>query len=103
MLFGTTYLIIVGSGNPIQILITIGTLVLFACLGLVGMNSAYCRFYNIQVPFMKIKLEERNGNIQNSESHVRDLSGSDVTIVADVTPHEEIKLLEQGESNVKNR
>ena len=57
-LFGTTYLVIEGSKNPIQILITIGTLVLFSCFGLIAMNSAYQRFYNIQIPLMKLKIGE---------------------------------------------
>lgn len=58
-LFGTTYLAIEGSKNPIQILITLATLILFACFGLIAMNSAYCRFYNIQVPLMELKIQER--------------------------------------------
>lgn len=57
-IFGMVYLSIEGSKNPIQILITIVTLVLFACFGLMNMNSAYCRFYNIQVPYMELKLKE---------------------------------------------
>lgn len=59
MLFGTTYITIVGSKNPIQIVITICTLLLFACFGLIAMNSAYCRFYNIQVPIMEQKIKEK--------------------------------------------
>lgn len=66
-LFGVTYITIQGSKNPIQILITCCTLVLFACFGLIGMNSAYCRFYNIQVPIMEQKIKEKeieeNGTI----------------------------------------
>lgn len=53
-IFGMIYITIQGSKNPIQLLITLATLVLFACFGLIGMNSAYCRFYNIQVPHMQI-------------------------------------------------
>ena len=33
---------------------------MFACFGLMGMNSAYSRFYNIQVPYMEHAIEERN-------------------------------------------
>lgn len=58
-IFGIIYISITGSKNPIQILIALATLLLFACFGLIGMNSAYCRYYNIQVPYMNMKLEER--------------------------------------------
>lgn len=65
-LAGIIYISIEGSKNPIQILITIATLVLFACFGLINMNSAYCRFYKIQIPLMELKLKEKenkeNGN-----------------------------------------
>lgn len=50
---GIVYISVTGSKNPIQILITLATLVLFACFGLMGMNTAYTRFYNIQVPYMQ--------------------------------------------------
>ena len=56
---GIIYVSVEGSKNPVQILITIVTLVLFACFGLISMNSAYYRFYNIQVPYMKLKLNEK--------------------------------------------
>lgn len=56
---GVVYLSIEGSKNPIQILITLVTLVLFACFGLINMNSSYCRFYNVQIPFMELKLKEK--------------------------------------------
>lgn len=58
-IFGIVYISITGSKNPIQILITMVTLVLFACFGLIGMNSAYTRFYNIQVPYMENHIKER--------------------------------------------
>lgn len=61
-LFGVTYITIEGSKNPIQILITFATLVLMTCFGLIAMNGSYCRFYNLQVPMMKLKVEERNAN-----------------------------------------
>lgn len=57
-IFGVMYISIEGSKNPIQILITLVTLVLFACFGLMSMNSSYCRFYNIQVPYMELKIKE---------------------------------------------
>lgn len=63
-LFGTTYITIVGSKNPIQIVITLCTLLLFACFGLIAMNSAYCRFYNVQIPIMEQKIKEK-GEQQN--------------------------------------
>lgn len=66
-LFGTTYLAIEGSKNPIQILITLATLILFACFGLIAMNSAYGRFYNIQIPLMRLKIQEREA-AQTTES-----------------------------------
>lgn len=68
-LFGTTYLTIVGTKNPIQILITLATLVLFACFGLIAMNSAYCRFYNIQIPLMEHKLAEQQEEVKDHDNH----------------------------------
>lgn len=58
-IFGIIYISITGSHNPIQILMTACTLILFACFGLMSMNNAYNRFYNVQVPYMKMKIEER--------------------------------------------
>ena len=58
-IWGIIYISIEGSKNPIQILITLVTLVLFACFGLINMNSSYCRFYNEQVPYMENKLKEK--------------------------------------------
>lgn len=58
-IFGIVYISVTGSHNPIQILMTIATLLLFACFGLIGMNSAYTRFYNIQVPYMELQIKER--------------------------------------------
>lgn len=58
-IFGMIYITIQGSKNPIQLLITLATLILFACFGLIGMNSAYMRFYNIQVPHMQVEIERR--------------------------------------------
>ena len=58
-IFGVIYISITGSKNPIQILLTLATLILFACFGLIAMNGAYTRFYNVQVPFMLKELEER--------------------------------------------
>lgn len=57
-LFGVTYITVQGSKNPIQILITLATLLLFACFGLIAMNSAYTRFYNIQIPIMQQHIAE---------------------------------------------
>ena len=56
---GLVYLSIEGSKNPIQILITLVTLVMFACFGLMNMNSSYCRFYNVQIPYMELKIKEK--------------------------------------------
>lgn len=56
---GIVYISIEGSKNPVQILITLVTLVLFTCFGLMNMNSSYCRFYNIQVPYMELKIKEK--------------------------------------------
>lgn len=58
-IFGVIYISIQGSKNPIQILITLATLILFACFGLIAMNSAYTRFYNVQVPYMNQQIQER--------------------------------------------
>lgn len=72
-IFGVIYISIVGSKNPIQILLTIGTLILFACFGLIGMNAAYYRFYNIQVPYMRTMVD--NGNTENNNIDTGDVSG----------------------------
>lgn len=66
-IFGIIYISIQGSKNPIQILITIATLILFACFGLISMNSAYERFYNIQVPYMKLEIEKREQKAKKSK------------------------------------
>lgn len=58
-IFGLVYISIEGSGNPIQILITIASLVLFGCFGLMNMHGAYQRFYNYQIPFMKKEIQEK--------------------------------------------
>ena len=55
---GLIYISIEGSKNPIQILITIISLILFTCFGLISMNTSYYRFYNIEVPYMELKLKE---------------------------------------------
>ena len=57
--FGIIYLSIQGTHNPIQILITLATLVLFACFGLISMNNSYCRYYDVQIPYMEKILQER--------------------------------------------
>lgn len=57
--FGIIYLSIQGTHNPVQILITLATLVLFACFGLISMNNSYCRYYDIQVPYMEKIIQER--------------------------------------------
>ena len=58
-IWGVVYISIEGSKNPIQILITLVTLILFACFGLINMNSSYYRFYNEQVPYMELKIKEK--------------------------------------------
>lgn len=58
-IFGVIYISIEGSKNPIQILITLVTLILFACFGLISMNSSYTRFYNVQIPYMEKILKEK--------------------------------------------
>lgn len=79
-IFGVIYITIQGSKNPIQLLLTLATLVLFACFGLMGMNSAYMRFYNIQVPHMRVELEKRKEkeiNDDNSRGQaVKELTGT---------------------------
>lgn len=59
---GALYLTIEGSKNPIQLLFTLTTLVLFTCFGLISMNSSYYRFYNIQIPYMQKEIN-KNGNV----------------------------------------
>lgn len=61
-IWGIIYISIEGSKNPIQILITLVTLVMFACFGLMNMNSSYCRFYNVQIPYMELKIKEKGDN-----------------------------------------
>ena len=68
-IFGLIYISVEGSKNPIQLLLTLITLVLFACFGLMSMNSAYERFYNIQIPFMKMQLEERKKQAEQQENN----------------------------------
>lgn len=58
-IFGLIYISIEGSKNTVQILMTIVTLILFACFGLMNMNTAYNRFYNVQVPYMELKIKEK--------------------------------------------
>lgn len=58
-IFGVIYISIEGSKNPIQILITIVTLIMFACFGLINMSNAYNRFYNVEVPYMEKKIIEK--------------------------------------------
>ena len=68
-IFGIIYISIEGSKNPIQILITLVTLVLFACFGLMSMNSSYCRFYNIQIPYMKLEIKENEIKIKGDNKN----------------------------------
>lgn len=58
-IFCTFYISIKGSGNIVLILIAIVSMLMFICFGLIGMNSAYNRFYNIDLPYMKLKIEEK--------------------------------------------
>lgn len=67
-IFGMIYLSIEGSKNPIQILMTIATLIMFACFGLIAMNGAYERFYNVQIPFMEMKIKDKKENESNVEN-----------------------------------
>lgn len=75
-IFGIVYISITGSHNPIQILLAIMTLILFACFGLMAMNAAYVRFYNVQVPFMQQSVygktegspEEQNNTAEEGEN-----------------------------------
>lgn len=60
--FGVIYISIQGTHNPIQILITLATLILFACFGLISMNNSYCRYYDIQVPYMEKIIQEREAS-----------------------------------------
>lgn len=58
-IFGIVYLSIEGSKNPIQILLCITNLILFACFGLISMNNSYNRYYDVQVPYMELKIKEK--------------------------------------------
>lgn len=72
-IFGVVYISITGSKNPIQILLTLGTLLLFACFGLMSMNAAYTRFYNIEIPYMKTKISEREAALAASVDALKDV------------------------------
>lgn len=76
-IFGIIYITIVGSKNPIQILITLASLILFACFGLIGMNSAYSRFYNVQIPYMEKVVNARNN--ENNRNNLGSNNGSNNT------------------------
>ena len=58
-IFGVVYISLEGSKNPVQILLTLVNLILFACFGLINMNSSYYRYYNIQVPYMENEIEQQ--------------------------------------------
>lgn len=101
-IFGIVYISITGSHNPIQILLTLVTLILFACFGLIGMNSAYCRFYNIQVPYMQLKIQERENvarTTKNNRNNNRSKRGRKSTADNICKENKQIK----GEENVNNR
>lgn len=69
-IYGVIYISIEGSKSPIQILITIVTLIMFVCFGLINMNSSYCRFYNRQIPYMELKIKERENQSKGVEENV---------------------------------
>lgn len=91
-IFGIVYISITGSKNPIQILMTIATLLLFTCFGLIGMNSAYGRFYNIQVPYMEMKLNERKIKEEMEKAKKEHIEQASNTKVVDITDEEEALL-----------
>lgn len=66
---GIVYISVTGSKNPIQILLTLATLVLFSCFGLMGMNAAYSRFYNIQVPYMQQAIDAQEVSEGEENNH----------------------------------
>lgn len=66
--FGFVYISIQGSHEPVHILISLATLLMFGCFGLVSMNSSYTRYYNIQVPYMEMKLEEKQKNEEEQKN-----------------------------------
>lgn len=95
-IFGIIYISIEGSKNPIQLLMTLMTLILFACFGLISMNASYGRFYRVQVPYMRMKLDERdNKNSGNDYAGVH--NNADNTNSVSET-HEQI-----GENNDNNQ
>lgn len=101
-IFGMIYITIQGSKNPIQILLTLATLVLFACFGLMGMNSAYSRFYNIQVPYMQLELskrvEEAHKNVEKKPRKKRATKSCDSN--TSDKRSDELVIKNQGEDNV---
>lgn len=84
-IFGIVYISIQGSKNPIQILMTFATLILFACFGLMSMNSAYVRFYNIQVPYMKLQIEVREQNeVKKTKRKIKSCEPSEANNLGDL-------------------
>ena len=66
--FGLIYISIQGSHEPVHILISLATLSMFVCFGLVSMNSSYTRYYNVQVPYMEMKLKEKQENEEEQKN-----------------------------------
>ena len=71
---GVIYISIQGTHAPVMILITIATLVLFTCFGLMGMNKSYCRYYDVQIPYMEKIIKEREENNNGLDKGREDLS-----------------------------
>lgn len=85
---GVIYISIKGSKNPIQILITLATLILFACFGLISMNKSYCRYYDVQIPYMEKIISERE-EIENGADKRRE--GLSDGVRTDCAPDEEAR------------
>lgn len=67
-IFGLIYISFEGSKNPVQILITLANLILFACLGLITMNNSYTRFYKYQIPYMQKVIREKQVLLLNEKN-----------------------------------
>lgn len=96
-IFGIIYISIQGSKNPIQILITLATLILFACFGLISMNIAYERFYNVQVPYMNIQIQQRDHTNNNKKNNKKKINKNNNRPICDV---ESIEIITENEGEM---
>lgn len=71
---GYIYIAVKGSRNYIQILITLATLILFGCFGLISMNKSYCRYYDVQIPYMELYISKQEVNENGTDKRRKSVS-----------------------------